>query len=131
MSASGNDALDRDHVIQVIRRQCSGVAGVEAEAAGPGAIIQHVLMGLVGPCLRDGLDDLFEGVVEGNSVVEGIEEQAFCQLRVVIANMVEVDDEPSLVLLEHENDVGPVAQRMLVVCFRRHRASATLRTCHP
>lgn len=117
--------FDGDHVVQVVRRQCSGIAGVEAEAASPGAIVQDVLVGLVRPCLRDGLDDLLEREVEGDSVIEGIEEQALCQLGIMVADMVEVDDEPSLILLEHKNDVGPVAPRILVVCSTMHLRSAS------
>ncbi|KAK5630137.1 hypothetical protein RRF57_005852 [Xylaria bambusicola] len=78
-------------------------------------------MRLVRTCLRNGLNNLFECIVEGERVVEGVEEQAFCQLGVVVANMIEINDEPLLVLLEHEDNVGSVTLRMLVICSERSK----------
>lgn len=73
--AAGDNTLDRDHAVEVLRRQRPWVASVEAEAACPGAVVENIVAGLVRSCLRDGLDDLFEGLVEGEGEIEGVVEQ--------------------------------------------------------
>lgn len=64
---------------------------MQTEAAGPCAVVHDLIVDLVWPRLWDGLDDLFEGMVEGEGVVEGVDEEAVCDLGVVVADVIDAD----------------------------------------
>jgi hypothetical protein len=90
--ASRDDTLNGYHVVEVVGRQSPGIAGMEAKAASPGTVIHDLIVSLVWPRLGDSLDDLFEGMVECEGVVEGVDEEAICDLRVMVTDVIYVDD---------------------------------------
>lgn len=97
----------------MVGRERPRVAGVETKTTGPGTIVQGLWI-YVGA--RDGANDLLEGVVEGEGPVEGVEEEALGDFRVVVAHMVDIDYQPPLLLLDHQGNVGAIASCMLVIC---------------
>lgn len=95
---SCHDTLEGDHVVQVVGRQRPRVACVETKASRPGAVVERFGINIGA---WNSADDLLEGVVEGERPVEGVEEEALSHFRVVIADMVNVDYQPPLLLLYH------------------------------
>lgn len=75
-------------MVQLVRAQGSRIARELAEAADVGAVIYHIVRGLVLWSVWKGLDDVLKGAVEGFYEVEGLVEDAVCQLAVVCSDLV-------------------------------------------
>jgi hypothetical protein len=45
------------------------------------------------------LDDVLQGLIKSQSEIEGLLEQALCEVRAVVAHMIEINGQSTLVLL--------------------------------
>lgn len=121
-----DDALQRDHVVELVGAECAWVARVFAEAANVGAVVYDIRPRLGLGAVGEGFDDTLEGAVECFDELEGLVQEAVGQLAVMCSDLIDADLEVSarhhpfdlrqvtycespLASIEHHQDVRTVA----------------------
>jgi hypothetical protein len=87
----GHDALERHHVVQLVRAERARIARVFAEAANVRTVVLDIFgrlgLGAVGKCLHN----VLEGPVEGHGEVERVVQEAVGEFAVVCPDFVYAD----------------------------------------
>jgi hypothetical protein len=86
-----DDTLQRHHVVELVRAECAGVAGVFAEAANVGAVVYDIRAGLMLGAVGKGFNDTLERAIESFCEVERLVQETVGQLAVVCSDLVNAD----------------------------------------